>query len=456
VRALVIAEIAVALLAPVLAQGRVLWESGEVSLEHEGSFKQIVQGGSGTSLEDFEDLFTSAFAFCSDPDTFKNCPAFGAINDKGVVQTLSRLRNRFELRVGDRWSAVAVYDHQVNTSNIVGFESNLGNALAPEQWADLDWSIIDDDQIDWDHLFYRLYLNYEGNRLGVTLGRQRIAWGVGRLWNPIDRFNAVGPLAIESDQSQGVDAFNVRWHFTDFTFLQAVCAAADDREEDSCALRLHGVVHDVDYSIVAGSFEKALTFGFDLAGNVGDAAARAEVVFTHSNRDIWPIESAASKDLGSFWQAVVSVDYLFDLGTGVYLLVEHLYNGNALGFGAGRAGALLPFFQKTSRSPPGIGLPPGPFVRTVSRARFGGSRVITSAENTTGMSLGYDLTAEIRADFLALYDWEGQSASFFPALRYNAFDWLELTLGGQFFLGPQLSQYGDVKPLGYLIAEFFF
>ena len=99
---------------------------------------------------------------------------------------------------------------------------------------------------------------------------------------------------------------------------------------------------------------------------LGGAAARTEVVWTHSDRSVRPVGSSGPSDLGDFWQAIVSVDTLFDLGTGLYALVEHLYNDNDLGFGRGQAGVLLPFFEET-----------GPFVTVTSNARFGGSRVIT-------------------------------------------------------------------------------
>jgi hypothetical protein len=34
--------------------------------------------------------------------------------------------------------------------------------------------------------------------------------------------------------------------------------------------------------------------------------------------------------------------------------------------------------------------------------------------------LGYDFTPEIRGELLAIYDWNGTSASFFPMVRYDA------------------------------------
>ncbi len=430
-----------ALAAP--AGARELRSSGEASREFSGSFRQIAAFSRGTD----EDDFAANLPGCTPAVNFPNCPAFGVVNDTDIQTSFSRLRTRLDLTLTPQLSAVLVYDHEARAGDLDTFEARLGRSLATERWLDLGWSIKDDESFEWEHLFYRGYLFFESEQVELTLGRQRIPWGVGRLWNPVDRFNAIGPLAIEPDQSQGVDAVNLRWLFSGFTFLEVVYAAADDSDDQSYAARLHGVYRDVDYSLVAGVFEKAVALGFDLEGNLGGAAARTEVVWTHSDRSVRPVGAGRSSDLDDFWQALFSIDYLFELGSGLYVLAEHLYNGNDLGFGRGQAGVLLPFFEETDTPP---------FVTVTSNARFGGSRVITNSSNLTGFQLGYDLTPELRTDVLSIYDWDGESASFFPTLRYDAFDWLEITLGAQLFVGPRRSQYGDAETLGYLLAEVFF
>ena len=96
-------------------------------------------------------------------------------------------------------------------------------------------------------------------------------------------------------------------------------------------------------------------------------------------------------------------------------------------------------------------------VPTVTSAdRFGGSRVIPRSKHLAGLQLGYDLTPELRIDATTLVDFQGETASFFPALRYTPLDWLEVTLGAQLFVGPRLSEYGDIAPLGFLQIEAFF
>ena len=190
-----------------------------------------------------------------------------------------------DLQLSRSLSARFEYDNELvmgklDTLEFRGFAPMEVEPFLPLQDEISDFEFGGDSQGIWRHGLYRAWLNWETEHFQVILGRQRIPWGVGRLWNPIDRFNAIGPLAIESDQSGGVDAVNARLRFSGFTYLQGVYAAAEESDNQSYAARLHGVFRDVDYSLVAGVFEKALALGFDLDGNLGDAAARAEVVWT--------------------------------------------------------------------------------------------------------------------------------------------------------------------------------
>jgi hypothetical protein len=153
----------------------------------------------------------------------------------------------------------------------------------------------------------------------------------------------------------------------------------------------------------------------------------------------------------------VSLDYNFDIGTGLYVLVEHLYNGNALGFGDGLAGNRLPQFQETT-SPPTVASASfaGPYVRPLGTERLGGSRVVTLAAHQTGLELGYDLTTALRIDLVTLWDWRGSSGAFFPQLTFSGLNSAEFTLGAQVFSGGKNSQYGNREPLVFVRAEWWF
>jgi hypothetical protein len=438
------------------SHARELWRRGEASIDFSGSLLEQIVLTQGTDADAFIDA-SSRDTNCLLAETFADCRGFREVGDWFLPLSLTRLRTKLEIRVDEHWSAVAVYDHELRVGRLKGLGSELVGDIGRSSFLGAEQTIAKGDHANWRHLLYRGFVQFESKHFESTVGRQRIPWGVGRLWNPIDRFNAIPPLALQPSQSAGVDAVDVRWLLSGFTFVEGVFAPGKIADDRSYALRLHGVASNVDYSVVAGVFEEAWTAGFDLAGNLGDAAARVEFVYTDPERDVWPIERSRPKELGHFVQVVASVDYLFDVGTGLYGLVEYLYNGNALGFGRGRAGPLLPLFEATDARPDGV--PPlvtGPFVTATSPDAFGGSRVITRSEHLTGLQLGYDLTPEIRFDWLTLLDWQGGSANFFPTLRFAPRDWLEVIVGGQFPTGARRSEYGSLEPLGFILIEGFF
>ncbi len=436
---------------------REIWRSGDRVVELSGSLREVLTTTNGTGAEDFSAAATPA---CAQAAQFPSCPAFEVVGDKDIWQSLTRLRVQLDARASPRWSATLTYDHEWRAGTL----GTLGDLLVSEEETflgledEIEWFGLEPrgDHFRWRHRLYRAYVRYEGARVQLTIGRQRLAWGTGRLWNPIDRLSAIGPLAIEGDEFAGIDAVAARWMFNGFDYLEAVYAPGARSDDARYALRFHGVLRNTDVSLLAGVFEEALALGGDLSGNLRGAAWRVEAVWTDPSREIWPIGEPAPRGLGEFWQAVFSIDYTLDLWNGIYLLAEHLYDGNALGFGRGAAGTLLPFFRSTAEPPPGVPAALGPFVAPVDPARFGGSRVVSLAKHTTGFQAGVDLTPALRADLLVLTDWRGASAAIVPILTYSGWNALEIRLGAQVFAGDHGSQYGSQEALGFAIVEWFF
>lgn len=424
------------------AVGRELWSDGDASLELSGSIRELLQLGEQTDLDSFEEALVLS---CGLVTGFEQCPAFDRVGEKDAWQSLTRLRTRLDLQMTEALSAVVVYDHELRVGILDTFEAELRQGFRSDDLVDAEGSITSGSRADWRHLLYRGYVALETERVDVVVGRQRIAWGVGRLWNPIDRFNAIPPLAVQADQSQGVDSIDVRWSFDGFNFAEAVYAPGGGTDEARYALRLHGVVHDTDVSLMGGVFEKAPTVGVDFSRNLADAVLSVEAVYTHPEQKVWKLDWPEPDEPDDFWQVVVSVDYNFDLADGIYALVEHLYNGNATGFGKGKPGTLYPLFERD-----------GPLVKRGSSALFGSSRVVTAADHQTALSLAGDLTSELRLEFLTIYDWNGQSAAFVPSARYAPPGALDVSVGIQTFTGPRRSQYGSAGTLFYLLADVYF
>lgn len=432
------AGLALALLGAGPAAGGELWRDGERYLEASGSVRELFTVTRGTDGD-----FVGKLADCPvDPIGFQSCPVWDRVGEEDVWQSLTRFRMQLDAGLGEGWTSQLIYDFEWR----FGVLDTLFSTAGQVEDSFLGWEDRVGEATDRHaqvHRVYRGWLRFEEGPFQATVGRQRIPWGVGRLWNPIDRFNAIGPLALEGDQSLGVDAVNLRWAFSGFDSLQLVYAPETRSADARYGMRYQAVLHDVDVGVMVGRFAEAFASGFDLAGNVGDSAWRVEAVWTDPSRDVSPF-GQAPRELDPFWQVVASLDHNFDVGSGIYFLVEHLWNENALGLPEdGRSAAILqPFLD--------------PVNGTIETDLFGSSGVVSLVSHQTGVMAGYDLTSALRGQLLVIWDWRGDSAAIFPTLTFNGWNAVELTVGAQLFTGGDRSQYGALEPVGYFLVEWFF
>lgn len=351
-------------------------------------------------------------------------------SDSGLA--LVRLRLDAQAVWRDRLYAQVVYDNELRSGSALdSLRFALGDAIGNRTWFDWDDTVSSHDDGDWRHLIYRAWVRSEWDRLEVTLGRQRIPLGRGRLWNPIDLFNAIPPLAIQGDQRIGVDAARLRVRLARELWAEGIWAPQDDPDDHRAAARIEIARTAVDAALTVGRFRRDWVIGADAAGNLGNAAYRLEVTYTNP------------REGDRFWQAVASLDYTFQLGAGLYALVEHLYNEN-------RVPATIP-----------APFPAGSFEVRLGRLASAQvpllDRITTIVRNQTGFQLGYEATPLLRADVLWIYDWHGPSAAVVPVVSWSARDDLVLSAGVQLFYGPGgRSEYGDAANLMFAQIDLFF
>ena len=397
------AALGVLLAAPV---GAAQLDRGELRLELGSELRTLYTATRQIDLEDFQG---------------------GSTQRRDSWMLLQRVRFDFEAAWRDRIFAEVVYDVEGRTGT--GLDSlafAVGEEIGTRTWLDADSVFSDHESFHGMHLLYRGWLRYEGDSYDVTLGRQRIPLGRARLWNPTDLFNPIFPLAIQGDQRIGQDALVARWKPLRSFWVMGIWAPQDDPDEHRAALRLELVRTWLDAALMVGAFQKDWVFGFDFARNLGDAAIRGEATLTD-------LETGDRN-----WQAVGSIDYTFSVGSGLYTLVEHLYNEH-----------LLP------DAPPA--LPFVPSVPQIAAQQVGLlDRITTVSRNQTGFELGYEWTPLVRTDLLWLYDWEGASVAILPVLALSPADDVQLAFGAQFFLGTDDTEYGDAANLFFAQLDIYF
>ena len=349
---------------------------------------------------------------------------------KDTWSLLNRARVTGEAVWQDRVYAQVVYDNEVRTGTQL---DSLGFAIAREigsqTWLNWDREISDHADGNWRHLLYRAWARWEEDGFDLTVGRQRIALGRGRLWNPEDLFNPIFPLAIEGDQRVGQDAAVLRLRLRPGLWARAIVSPQDESREYRFAGRIDYQHALLDAGFMVGSFRRDFVVGADFATNLADAAFRSEVTYT-------------SLDRGSHvWQAVASLDYNFDIGDGVYGLVEYLYNEHTV--------------DSLDLAPPPPPLDASRLVRALALGRQPVlDRITTINEHQTGVSLSYEINPLLSASVLVLYDWKGASAAFAPSLSWSPLSDVVVSVAAQLFVGRDEAdtEYGDTP--GLLIVSF--
>jgi len=128
-----------------------------------------------------------------------------------------------------------------------------------------------------------------GEKVGLRLGKQRIAWGSGFAWNPTNRLEPPKNALNTTLEQEGALAARLDWApaawasivlvgaTTDATPRDLPLAANDVERRDSLALRARFLVKDTDVAAVASGGKNQRTLvGLDLGRDLGWAAVHAE------------------------------------------------------------------------------------------------------------------------------------------------------------------------------------
>lgn len=326
--------------------------------------------------------------------------------------------NRLRVEKQGRWTDRLGYDVQYDNEVLFGSYLDTGQfqlqkAMPTGQYWDLENTYRDRAGVLARQRIYRGYLTWSGGATDVRLGRQRIAWGSGRFWSPLDVLNPVAPTALEREERTGVDALLVEHKLSAVSRISAVYAPQREHGNDDFALQWHGNKGGVDFSVLAMRAMGARVLGAELAGQLGGAALRAEASRTASGSG-----PAATR-------MVVGVDYAFE--NTLALTAELYFNG---------AGAR--------------GRQDYDFTSLLS------GRIQSVARHYAGVHAGYDITPLLKLNAHLLANLDDGSRFFAPGLTYAWKTNLDLTLGMQYAGGSAGSEFGRLRKVLYMQLQRYF
>jgi len=244
--------------------------------------------------------------------TFSGLPGFPLTNNF--------IHNRLNLHYypNQNWTVAVEARNRLFWGEQVKLDSTFGDQI--DQYnglVDLSVRWLDDPNALLHTIVDRAYINYSKDKWDITVGRQRINWGVTQIWNPNDLFNALNYLDFDYEERPGNDAIRIQY-FPGILSRVEVAVAPGRYDSTWIAAGLYRFnVGLYDIQVLSGYYNGDFVVGGGWEGSIGAAGFKGEGGWFQ------PLEGLSPDSSASF-SGALSADYLF--GNGVYLSGGVLYN----------------------------------------------------------------------------------------------------------------------------------
>ena len=261
----------------------------------------------------------------------------------------------------------------------------------------------------------RFYAEWMNGQWEVRLGRQRVNWGIGTIWNPNDIFNAYNFTDFDYEERPGSDALRIKRYIGFASSLEVAINAFDNKEELIGAAKANFHTGTYDWQILVGIVQDHLTVGGGWAGNLGNASFKGEASFF----------TPLSDSLDNSFALALSVDYTFE--NQLYFNNGVLFNSN----GTTGSGDNLLAFQLSARN-------------------------LYPYKYSLLTQWGYPINPLLNGAIILVYSPGDAHATFLnPVLTYSLSQNWDLDLVGQLFF-QKTEKYGSEVNAGFVRIKWSF
>ena len=179
----------------------------------------------------------------------------------------AKLEFRNRLFTGDLVQALPNYDQLVDVNN---------------DYLDLSVFPVNRRKVKLHSMIDRGFVQWNKNDWEVTLGRQRLNWGMNLVWNPNDLFNNYSFFDFDYEERPGSDALRVRRYTGYASEIEFAIAAAGSFEELTSAIKYQVNRWNYDIQFIGGVMQNNVALGTGWAGSIGGTGFKGEVTYLNS------------------------------------------------------------------------------------------------------------------------------------------------------------------------------
>lgn len=242
-------------------------------------------------------------------------------SSKGSLSTASLVHNRINFRydAGDHFFLRVelrnrfLYGEQVRANPLAAERMGKDDGLY-----DLSWNLATDTAFVLNSSIDRALVSWSGKKWDITLGRQRINWGINLVWNPNDIFNAFNYFDFDYEERPGTDAIRVQYFSGNQSSIELAGKLNGNKKEQVAALMYRSNYRQYDWQAFAGICKEDLVAGAGWAGSIRNTGFKGEASL------FLPYENTF--DSTGVFSGSLAFDRSF--GSSVFGMVSYLYNSS--------------------------------------------------------------------------------------------------------------------------------
>lgn len=239
------------------------------------------------------------------------------------IVTDNLIHNRLNLRVNVAKPLTAA----VEVRNRIFYGETVKNTLNYGQAVDVDGGLLDMSYLLVDKQSFvfltqidRAWVRYSTDRFDLTLGRQRINWGINTVWNPNDLFNAYNYVDFDYEERPGTDGARFQYYFKNFSSFEIAIRPDEHIDSTIAAVMYKFNKWTYDVQLIAGNYYTDAALGLGWAGNIKLAGFKGEATYFHPKKNFG--------DTTGVINASITADYAFK--NSIYAMVSGLYNSQGV------------------------------------------------------------------------------------------------------------------------------
>lgn len=194
------------------------------------------------------------------------------------------------------------------------FLGDIPTIQTDEGLIDMSYNIFREEKFVLHSMIDRFWLKYQKDKIEISVGRQRVNWGVNTIWNNNDLFNAYNFIDFDYIERPGSDVIRFIYTGDNLSSFELVYLPSERKGYSLAGLyKLNSFGYD--FQILAANYFEDIVIGGGWAGNIKNAGFKGELSYFVDKENIRNSLSFST-----------SVDY--STKNGFYFLGSYLYNSN--------------------------------------------------------------------------------------------------------------------------------